>query len=246
VPDEQDLDPDLQLISSDLRDAFIRDLEPEATARYLAAVLAVSAATREPVGPLAGRRRRRGLVAAVTLAGVLGASGLAAAAATGALPAALQDGFAKAAHPMGIDLPTSTGRGSGPGHSDDAPGQGGTSPGKSDEAPGQQDQPGKSEDAPGLGGENPGRSDTAPGQTGDPGNNKPVVPPGQVDHPGQGSGNGNSNGNGPPTSVPGNGNGPPSSVPGNGVGPPTSVPGQGRPGGPPRSTPPGTVQANGT
>ena len=79
--------------------------------------------------------------------------------------------------------------GAAPGQSGAAPGQSGAAPGQSGAAPGQSGTaPGQSGTAPGQSGTDPGRSGTAPGQTGVPGNNKPEVPPGQVDNPGKGNG----------------------------------------------------------
>jgi len=213
---------DLQVMAADLRDAFVRNPQPDVATRHLAAM---TNATLAPVVPLGRHHRRMAVAAMVAAGGVLAFGGLAAA---GVLPASLQSGAAKLVHPIGIVLPDPGDHDRGPSSSDQAPGLGGTNPGKADEAPGQQDQPGNSESAPGLGGENPGRSDTAPGQTGDGGNNKPTVPPGQVDNPGQGSGNSNGQSDGPPSSVPGKG------TPG---GPPSSVPGKATPGGPPTSLP---------
>jgi hypothetical protein len=90
-----------------------------------------------------------------------------------------------------------------PSPSTPAPGQSGDTPSPSTPAPDQSgDTPSPSTPAPGQSGASSSRSDTAPGQTGAGGNNKPTVPPGQVDNPG----NGKSTSGGPPTSVPDKGN----------------------------------------
>jgi hypothetical protein len=137
-------------------------------------------------------RRGRGLGRRVAVAAVvlgLTATGAAAAAATGSLPASVQDVIHDLGGAVGLDLPA--GSQDGEGH------------GRSDEAPGRPEQPGPPVD--------PGRSDEAPGRPDDPGQgNQPPVDPGRPEEPGNGTpptdpGNGNGN----PPSDPGNGSTPP-------------------------------------
>jgi hypothetical protein len=224
--------PDEQAIAADLRAVFVHDADPELTQRFVDAMASAAGGAVLPRRSL--RRRRAAMAGAVVVAGLFTTVGLAAA---DVLPTPIQDGVARLVRPLGIDLPDS-------GDDDGSRGAIEHDPATTFD----RERPGATTDSPGPGSDNPGSAGAAPGQTAAGGNNQPVVPPGQVDNPGNrngngppasvpGNGNGNGNGNGPPASVPGNGNGngPPASVPGNG--PPASVPGNGTPGSPPASTP---------